>query len=832
MKVSLNWVKQFTEVQLTVEELVEKMGAQLGAVEEVIDIGKKYQGIVVAKVVSCRKHPNADKLKVCLIDDSKVTKDVKREKNNYVEVVCGAPNVAEGMLVAWLPPGVTVPSTHDKDPLILEAREIRGVVSNGMLASAHELAISDDHSGILELNPFDAKPGDDFAKTYKLDDYIIDIENKMFTHRPDLFGVLGVAREIAGITGQKFKSPDWCTREVKWHKPKTPLPLVVKNELPDLVPRFMAVAVRVKHNGSSPLWLQTYLARVGLRPINMLVDITNYLMMLTAQPLHAYDYDKVAKLSQGDTPTLVVRHPKLKESLVLLNGKTLQPNPKTIMIATDKVSIGIGGVMGGRETEVDENTTIAILECANFDMYTIRRTAMAHGLFTDAVTRFNKGQSPLQNDKVLGYALALLEQLEVGTWASEVIDDKGKIRHPVPVHVTAEFINSRLGLKLDIKEITTLLVNVEFGVAMNGPNLVVTPPFWRTDIEIQEDVVEEVGRLYGYDNVPLELPKRNLKPAARNPLLEIKSRIRENLAAAGANELLTYSFVHGNLLKKARQDSKDSYQISNALSPDLQYYRQTLTPSLLDKVHPNIKAGYDEFAIFEIGKTHNKIHGLDAEKVPGELEVVALIYAKNRGGSQAAYYTARKYLDYLAGRFGFMLSYEPIDKGPGFPVTQPFDPMRSATVSIKENGVQLGIVGEYHPDVSNSFKLPAFAAGFEISTGYLLDAVQSSRESPYVEISRFPKVTQDISLRVSVDTPYQQLYDAIEQQVERFKPKNTMTTLIPLDIYQRKTDKTHKQVTLRLSIASYNKTLTDQEVNKLLDEVAVQAKQYLKAERI
>jgi phenylalanyl-tRNA synthetase beta chain len=472
MKVSLNWVKEFIKVDLPVDELVEKIGAQLGAVEEVVNLGEKYQKIVIVKVVSCEKHEGADKLSVCTIDDGGITPDVKRDGNGHVQVVCGAPNVREGMLVAWLPPGATVPSTvGTAEPFVLEARELRGVVSNGMLASAKELGIGDSHEGLLELDQ--GKPGDGFAATYKLDDVVIDIENKMFTHRPDCFGIIGVSREIAGITGNKFKSPDWYDT-----LPNLPagegLEIAINNELPSLAPRFTAIALKDITVAPSPVWLQTYLSRSGVRPINNIVDITNYMMLLTGQPLHAYDYDKVKELSGGKA-TLVVRNPHPGEKLTLLNGKEIQPREEAILIATDKQAIGLGGVMGGSETEVSSQTKNIILECATFDMYSIRRTSMAHGIFSDAVTRFTKGQSPLQNDRVLAEAAQTICDTAGGSFGSTVLDDRhidsaaverGNL-HPA-VTVTVAYINERLGLGLKAGDMKKLLENVEFSVEAEG----------------------------------------------------------------------------------------------------------------------------------------------------------------------------------------------------------------------------------------------------------------------------------------------------------------------------------------------------------------------------
>lgn len=832
MKISLNWVKQFTEVPLGIDELVEKIGRQLGAVEEVIDLGRKYEGIRIAKVVSCEKHTGADKLTVCRIDDGGAVPDMPRDADGYVQVVCGAPNVKAGMLVVWLPPGATVPATVDKDPLVLEAREIRGQLSNGMLASSQELALSDNHAGIVEVD-IDLPPGTSFAEAYELNDYIIDIENKMFTHRPDCFGILGVAREIAGIQQIPFKSPDWYLKSLDRVKPgKTKLPLEVRNELPDLVPRFMAVAMADVSMKPSPLIIQSYLSRVGLKPINNIVDVTNYLMVLTGQPLHAYDYDKVAAKS-GGVPTLVARTAAV-ENIRLLNGKTFKLDEPAVVIATDKEAIGIGGVMGGADTEVDENTKNIIIECANFDMYSIRRTSMKYGLFTDAVTRFNKGQSPLQNDIVLEEAVATIQYVSGAHVASDVFDLKQNSDWPAPVTVSSEFINARLGLKLADKEIDSLLKNVEFESHEAAGALCFTVPFWRTDIEIPEDVVEEIGRLHGYDKLPVELPLRSIRPVQRDSGFTLKTLIRDRLSQAGANEVLTYSFVHGNLLDKTGQDKKLAYELSNAISPDLQYYRLSLTPSLLDKIHMNIKAGCPEFALYEIGKVH-MLGQMDPDDkgVPLEDKHLAMVFAADqKTNSQkyagSAYYQAKRYLQVLLPKShiepldGFDLSS---DKW-GEQLCAPYEPKRSGVI-IKDGQVY-GVIGEFRRAVGRSMKLPEYTAGFEIST----ELLGSASGPVYQPISRFPAVRQDITLKVPADIHYRQLKGLMDKELADLQSANCRSDLQPVDIYQAEDDPDNRRITFGLNIASYDRTLTDQEVNALLDELASRAGTKFKAERI
>ena len=633
MKISYNWIQEYLDFQLpSVNDLVLTIGAQLGEVKEVIDLGAKYQKIVVAKILSCQTVPESDHLNICLIDDGGATTDVERNEAGLVQVVCGAPNVREGILVAWLPPGSTVPSSFDHDPFVLGARKLRGFMSNGMLASPQELGIGDNHDGILEVD-FACLLGANFAEIYGLNDYIIDIENKMFTHRPDCFGILGVAREISGILGHQFLEPSWYETFVNQLIPYGPeLPLIVRNEAPELVPRFMAVAIQGVTVGPSTVWMQTHLSRVGIRPISNIVDTTNYYMYLTGQPLHAYDYDKVKALDNGEGATLIARRVTAGEQLTLLNGKAIEPRIDAIVIATNTEVIGLAGVMGGASTEVDASTKNIILECATFDMYSIRRTSMVHGLFSEAVTRFNKGQSPLQNDRVLEAAAGWIcsNSLNVNgatEFASHILDESAPgLTVNVPtigtVELTIDFIAVRLGVEFEPGAIQTLLGNVGFIVETESVNdtylLRVAVPFWRTDIALKEDIVEEVGRLYGFDKLPLKLSSRTLTPVTKNDMLQLKNQLRSSLKQAGANEVLTYSFVHGNLLTKVGQNPEQAYKLKNALSPDLQYYRMSLTPSLLEKVNSNIRAGYGHFALFEFGKCHElgQAEDLTPEGVP------------------------------------------------------------------------------------------------------------------------------------------------------------------------------------------------------------------------
>lgn len=844
MKVSLNIVKSLVNFELPpVDELVARVNVQLGSVEKVIDLGAQYKDARIVYVVQCAPHPNADRLHVCLIDDGGAVANVPRDDKGYVQVVCGAPNVHADMWTVWLPPNSTVPASFDDaEPFVLNARKLRGVLSQGMLAAADELAIGTDHDGIVEIRERDMlkgvalQAGDSFAQVFGLDDVVLDIENKMFTHRPDCFGQLGVAREISGIFGQAFTSPDWYTVAQKFAD-GSGLKLDAYNDIPDLVPRFMAVAVKNVTVQPSPLWLQCQLVAMGGKPINSIVDATNYIMLMTAQPTHAYDYDKLRGGKLG------ARMAREGETIALLNGKTCALGTDDIVIADSERAVALGGIMGGADTEVSSDTKSIILECASFDMYSVRKTAMRHGVFTDALSRFNKGQSPLQNAPVLKRLMGMIG----GEQASEVHDKKqfsdefdeyfaGKYT-PANIDINSSFINQRLGLQLTDSDIYTLLNNVE--VHSHGPEdelgyMCIQVPFWRTDIELKEDVVEEVGRLYDFGKLPRQLPQRSTKPAPKNPRRELKRQIREQLSRAGANEALTYSFVHEHILKRAEQHADQAYKLSNALSPDLQYYRLSVLPSLLDKVHANIKAGHDEFCLFEIGKGHDARLPHNEDGLPSERTFVDAVYAAKKARASAPYYQVQRMAVRLLSSLGVQFELIPMATenddseelgGVEFEVAAPFDWRRSAWILCGKE--RLGIVGEFKQAVRRNFKLPEYAAGFSIDFDQLL--AQPRDKQTYRPLSRFPSTSRDVSLRAPRDVSYAELYHVVQAAVGE-SAGDIIVTIEPRAIFQPANDHSIKTTTFRLRMTHYERTLTDADAKPIVDRVATMALAKLGAE--
>ena len=825
MKVSLNIVRSLINFELpSVDELVLRVNQQLGGVEEVIDLGAKYSGARIVRIVECGKHPDADRLSVTKIDDGGAVPDVPRDDNGYVQVVCGAPNVHADMWAIWLPPGSTVPvSFDDTEPFVLGARPLRGVLSQGMLAAADELAIGTDHKGIIEITENDLPSGAElqagarFAEIFGLDDFVLDIENKMFTHRPDCFGQLGVAREIAGIFGQQFTSPEWYKAQQQFSTAEG-LDLTVTNDAPELVSRFMAVAIKDIEVKPSPLWLQCQLVAMGGKPINNIVDTTNYIMLMTAQPTHAYDYDKLRGHQLG------ARLARPDEKVSLLNGKEYELTADDIIISDGEGVIGLAGIMGGSNTEVSNDTKNIVLECATFDMYALRKTAMRHGVFTDALARFNKGQSPLQNAAVLKRLMSMVS----GVQASEVFDLKqfsdefddyfdGKYT-PANIDIDSKFINERLGLKLSENDICGLLNNVE--IKSHGPEeeldyICIQSPFWRTDLELSEDIVEEVGRLYSFDKLPRELPHRSIKPAPKNPRRELKNAIRQSLSRAGANEILTYSFVHERILKNAEQDVTQAYKLSNALSPDLQYYRLTVLPSLLDKVYTNIKSGHNEFALFEIGKGHLKSKGLNKEGLPIENNYIDLVYTSKKDKPGAPFYVTKKLINNLGKDLGVKFEFEKIVNQIDKQILAPFDIDRSSLIII-DNGDIVGLVGELKQSVIKNFKLPQYISAASIDIDILQKNISKNIGDSYHPLSKFPSTRRDISIEIDLAVSYKDVLNVVKNSLQ--KQDDEFISISLVDIYRAK-DSSFKTITLNISMTNYNRTLTATDASRIIENI-------------
>lgn len=800
MLISLNEIKKYVEIPSTVsnQELIELIGSRLVEIEEVIDLAPKYKGAYIAKVVKCDPIEGTH-LNLCQIDAGAVTAEFS--DGETVQVVCGAPNVHSGMLAVWLTPGAIVPSTYVHENFRLGKRKLQGYESNGMLAGADELDFDNEHKAIAEIDPKIARPGDSLADIFALDDLILDVENKSLTHRPDCFGLIGFAREIAGILGIKFNEPAVFENLEAKLLPST-LDLQVKIEGDDLCPRYScAVFDLTRHEPSKYLTREAvFLAKAGMRAIDPMVDLTNIIMLETGQPLHAFDYDKLFTVGGAKTPTIVVRVAKDGESLQLLDGKTIACTPDDILITSNNVPVALAGAMGGKNTEIDASTTRVVLESATFSLYHLRKTQMAHGIFSEAITRFTKGQPAAMTLPVLSETIQRL-----GVEPLTMVDEyPGKVK-PNTIKLTDSQINSLLGTEYDGETISQTLENVGFEVEEAGDVLAVTSPLWRTDIHIAEDIIEEVGRLLGFDNIPLALPKKPFSGTESSPLWQLKQELRGILSDRLAmHELLTYSFISRDLLEKVGQDPDDSYEIVNSISPELQCFRQQIIPSLLDKVRENIKSGHKDFTLYELNQVSLKSSGLTDEVTPvlkNHLGIVSLNdFYELKARILALFKSLKLNIEYRA------IPSETANHDPYL------EPKRSAEILVGDT--KIGAFGEIKAAVLRRLKLEPVISACEINLDKIAQ-LPRDRATDF-KISRFPFVERDLTLKVSTVAQFGRFDQAI---LTMLSAENLIAEVAPVSVYQA--DPATKNISFHLRFSSPERTLDQDQISAIMKKVTV-----------
>jgi phenylalanine--tRNA ligase, beta subunit len=825
MIISVNWLKKFVPDLPEIDELSKLIGARLVEIESIENLNEKYKDVVIARVISAKKVEGSDHLNLCKIDDGGKRDGVQRDENGFIQVVCGAPNVREGLFVAWLPPKAIVPETFGGENFQLSARKLMGNMSNGMIASLRELGLGDEHDGILEISPeaFEngLQAGDSFAEKFELNDYLLEVENKSLTHRPDCFGIIGFAREVAGILGQKFVEPDFIKQSDFGFEVNNDKSIVIDARDSEICERYTAAVFDVSDISKNPnLTLEkTYLLRSGMRPIDVITDLANELMLETGQPLHTFDFDKLVKINGSENVKMTVRKAFENEELELLYGRKIKMSQNDIVIATGENgenAVALAGAMGGKSTEIDENTTRILVESATFNLYNLRNTQMRHGIFSEAITRFTKGVPEMMSRKVLDLFGVQLLALG-GKSLSEIADSKGDFYYnKSEISVSKDKINQILGTNFSSEEIQKTLENVGI-LTKNDNSETFVVPFWRNDLHIEEDLIEEVGRLNGYDNIKLQLPKRTFRAVKKAKIDLLQSEIREILVSSGANEILTYTFVHGDLLKKAGQDPKNAYKIVNSISPELQYYRQTLTPSLLSKVNQNIRAGFSEFAIFEMNKITEKMLGLNEENVPFEQKKLAFVYTKNKG--ENAFFEAKNYAEFLFKKLGLKVEFIKFDLSKS-PLSTEFEPKRSALIKVpnSEGEKILGVIGEFKKKIQKALKLPESTAGFELDLGILLE--NTGRTSAKIkDFSKFQSVERDISINVDESRQFAEIFDIFKDISSEFRGVEIET--LPIDIFNNG-DGT-KNISIRFKITPFEKTLNGDEIRDIMQKIEEKA---------
>jgi phenylalanyl-tRNA synthetase beta chain len=857
MRVALSWLRDFVNITIPIEELAQRLTFAGLEVESIEYIGlpspakKGGDGetlawdrdkILVGQLVEVEPHPNADRLTLAVVDYGRA---------EPIQVVTGAPNIRvgdKGQKVVLALEGARLYDGHKpgRELMTLKKTKIRGIESGSMVCSEKELGLSEDHEGILIL-PDDAPVG------MPLVDYMGDavFEIKINPNMARAQSVLGVAREVAALTGEHVHVP-W-RQETLENAPETDF---VGIEIADasLCARYSAVMIRGVEIKGSPQWMQRRLGLAGMRPINNIVDITNYVMIEQGQPLHAFDYDKLVARAQGGKPAIIVRPARAGESIETLDGVVRQLKPTDLLITDKAGPIAIAGVMGGAETEVSPDTKNVFLEAANFNYISIRRTTQEQKLPSEAATRFGRGIHPSQTIPAALRAAELMHSLAGGRVDPAVAD-----AYPAPVaepriELTTREVQRILGIDLAVRQITEILKGLDFQVEPRGQGVIAaTPPDYRLDVDGSDDLIEELARIYGYDRIPSALIADSLPPQHANVTLEREELARDLMTNAGLQEIVTYAMT--SPAQEARlsptlspeegargegrtfdpRPQRSYVEIENPISAERSVMRQSLLPGDLEVLASNLRFT-DRAALFEIGKVYlPRLEDEDesavemaedrAARLPLEKMRLAILMTglreeptwQNAGAEARDFFDLKGVIEEFARGLHLREVSYAASRNPMF------HPGRAAVLRLGEN--EVGVFGELHPVVRERFDLPAPAV---LAGEFDLEAILARTESSFLvkPLSRYPSVVQDIALIVDEPVPEVQVRELIRQAGGAL-----LTQAWLFDVYYGDPlppDK--KSLGYRLSFQAPDRGLTDADAAKIREKIVQRVKRELGAE--
>ncbi|HDS05582.1 MAG TPA: phenylalanine--tRNA ligase subunit beta, partial [Deltaproteobacteria bacterium] len=595
MLVSLKWLKDYVDIDLKAEKLAERLTMSGLEVESVKEISPEFKGVVTAKIISVKPHPNADKLSLCEVTDG----------SKKYPVVCGAKNIKAGDVVPLAKVGATIPGGYTIKPSVL-----RGETSEGMLCSEAELMIGEDSSGIMQL-PKNMKPGKPLEKALDLEDTVFDVS--ITPNRADCLSVIGIAREVAALTGKKIKMPKVNIKETSENIKALASVKIMDAEL---CPRYTARMIKNVKIGPSPVWLKARLEACGMRAINNIVDVTNFVMLEMGQPLHAFDFRYLEKNK------IIVRKSKKNEEFISLDGKSRKLADETLLICDGVKPVAIGGIMGGLNSEVKEDTDTILLESAYFNPVSIRRSARRLAMPAEAAFRFERGIDPEGVVKALNRATQLIAELAGGSICKNYIDEyPRKIRQAKNIKLRLEQVRKITGTQISAAEVTKILRSLGMKTTQSGKGIyLVTPPAFRVDITREIDLIEEIVRIYGFDRVPASLPNVSVGELLPNSHLKLEDNIRKIMNGMGFSEVINYSFISPasveSLLFPTEDERLNVVKINNPLTEEQSIMRPTIITGLLDTLKKNINNGYANLKIFELGRLfiHDKHGKLPKEK--------------------------------------------------------------------------------------------------------------------------------------------------------------------------------------------------------------------------
>jgi len=819
MKISLKWLKDYVDLKFAPKELAERL-TMAGIEVKAVNTMGGWENMVVGEVLAVNPHPNADRLKLATVNLS----------GQQLTVVCGAPNIAVGQKVPFAHVGAQLIDGHTGEVVTLESAKIRGILSEGMVCSEKELGISESHEGIMVL-PSEAPIGMPLSEY--LGDTIFDLE--VTPNRPDCLCVIGIAREVAALTGQEVRLP-----KSDYEEEEQSIDALVSVNIasPDLCPRYCASLITGVTISSSPVWLQRRLKSYGMRPINNVVDITNYVMLEHGQPLHAFDYHKL----KGQK--IIVRRAEKGEVMTTLDEVERALDEDVLVIADEEKPVAIAGIMGGLESEVTDETTAILLESANFTRATIRRGARRFQLNSEASLRFEKGLSRELPLVALKRATRLFQELANGKVVKGVVDVYPGRPGPEGILVSTEKVKRLAGLEVGIDEIVRVLTSLGFECSQNviaskakqSPQISVTTPYWRSDISCVADLVEEVVRIIGYDKIPTTMLSATLPEQEPSPRLKLREKIRGIMVGLGFQEVLTYSLTSLEKLQKLSLElGSEPLKVANPMTKEQEYLRPNLRAGLLATLAHNQKVDEGGIKVFEIGKVFLPQHppviaspsspslrGAQAAKqspraeneLPREKEMLCAVlsgaksdlsWRGEKGGLD--FFDAKGVAENLLRGLRVIAEFKPGSD-------QNLSPAESA--EIISDGVSIGVLGVLHPRVAQAFELSGTVCLIEIDLERLL--TRPIGEKKYTPIYRFPAVSRDIALVMDEQTSYRQV-----ESIIRSFPLVTEVTLF--DLYTgEQIPQGKKSFAIRIVYQSPEHTLTDDEVNqvqqKMLDKLS------------
>jgi phenylalanyl-tRNA synthetase beta chain len=753
MRVPIRWLKEYVEIPVSAEELAHRLtmaGLEVASVEKIPSGELDWKDIVVGEVLAVERHPNADRLSIAKVNYG----------DGVMTSVTGAPNIKvgmKGMRVAVAKLGARIMNAYATEPtapttIQVQAAKLRGVDSQVVLCSEKELGLSDDHTGVMLLEK-DAPVGT--ALLDLLGDQVMEIE--LTPNLGRCLSVIGIAREVSALTGGKLhiKTPKWKTSDESSEGQAT---IEILDDI--LCPRYSAVIIKEVKIKEAPFWMRYRLMLAGMRPINSIVDISNYVMLEWGQPLHAFDYDKLMERAGSKPPKIIVRRARRGEKLVTLDNIERELTEEMLLICDEKGPVALAGVMGGLETEVSDTTKTILLESANFHAINNRKTAMALQLPSEASQRYTRGVPPESTELGAIRAAELMRQISRGKIAQGLLDSYPTPRQPKIVTLPISEVKRLLGIKMSAKEISEVLKRLEFKSRKMKENLQVTVPYYRLGVEIPADLIEEVARVIGYDRLPSTLMSDKLPPQKRNRSQEMEERVRDLLAGMGLTEVVNYSLTSLESLSKLDPSGKmaqgNFVELANPISSERSHMRTTLMNGLLESIVAN-QRHQNHIGIFEVGRVFLR-NPKSRDGLPDEPRRISIALAGSREEASWAaraqsvdFYTLKGMIEALLSRLGMS---EGVYASAQLPTLHPG---RSSEICL--GNLKLGVLGEVHPDVAANFDLKGRVYLAELDLEAIIAHATEIRS--YEPLPRFPGIRQDIAVVVDVELPAKRIEDLI-----------------------------------------------------------------------